>query len=135
MPTVLDPAKVAQYREAAYRKRRERYASDPEFRDQVRAAVRESRRRHPEATRRRDTAKSRKRITGWTQAEYDAAFLAQGGVCRICGRAPGARALCADHCHRTGKKRGLLCIPCNVWIGGFESDPALTAKRLCYMKG
>lgn len=68
-------------------------------------------------------AKKRRQTTGWTREEYDAAFLAQDGRCALCGR-PGAdcnRALHADHCHATGKKRGLLCHRCNSVI-----EPILT---------
>jgi hypothetical protein len=35
-------------------------------------------------------------------------------TCGICGRAPTARRkLDRDHCHRTGRARGLLCARCN----------------------
>ena len=41
------------------------------------------------------------------------------GVCGCCGAAPKGRCkrLSVDHCHKTGKIRGLLCAPCNKAIG------------------
>jgi hypothetical protein len=50
------------------------------------------------------------------------------GVCDICGRspfgkAPPADALHVDHCHATGRIRGLLCSNCNTALGLMGDDP------------
>ena len=37
-----------------------------------------------------------------------------------------------DHCHRTGKVRGLLCNCCNTRLGRMEVDPLLTQASLSY---
>lgn len=53
------------------------------------------------------------------QAALDASyqeFIAMNGGerCAICGRVPSSRRrLDRDHCHRSGKPRGLLCARCN----------------------
>src|SRR5438270_7081083 len=44
---------------------------------------------------------------GLTLEEYDALYAAQNGCCAMC-RQP-RRILEVDHCHSTGKVRGLLC--------------------------
>lgn len=49
--------------------------------------------------------------------------LNRGERCAICGREPSAnRRLDRDHCHRSGKPRGLLCARCNRalpnWVTG-----------------
>lgn len=51
--------------------------------------------------------------------EYEQMEAAQGGVCAICGRMQTGRFgnLAVDHCHTTGKIRGLLCSACNTAIG------------------
>lgn len=48
-------------------------------------------------------------------ASYEEFVLLNGGNhCAICGRKPSAhRRLDRDHCHRTGRPRGLLCARCN----------------------
>jgi len=38
-----------------------------------------------------------------------------------------------DHCHQTGKIRGLLCFKCNMRLGYFNDDIALLKKALRYM--
>ncbi len=44
---------------------------------------------------------------------YERLLAHQGGVCAVCKRPPEGQNLAVDHCHTTGKIRGLLCKPCN----------------------
>ena len=53
---------------------------------------------------------------GWTPEEYDAAMKEQGGVCFICKK-EDFKKLAADHCHKTGRRRSLLCTRCNTALG------------------
>lgn len=39
------------------------------------------------------------------------------GKCELCG-AEGA--LYRDHCHETGRQRGLICLGCNLDLGGVD---------------
>lgn len=55
------------------------------------------------------------------------------GACAICGVRPD-RSLALDHCHKTGKLRGLLCFSCNVALGHFKDDPKLLRKAIRYLK-
>lgn len=55
---------------------------------------------------------------GLSLEEFNAMSLAQGGLCLICGRPDR---LCVDHCHTSGKVRGLLCSGCNGALGWFEA--------------
>ncbi len=78
---------------------------------------------------------------GITPADYEAMFVAQGGLCAICRKAEtkknrygGVRRLAVDHCHRTGKVRGLLCHKCNSGIGYFSDDPVLLLVALRYLE-
>lgn len=51
----------------------------------------------------------RERLYGLSQEEYDELLAGQHGVCAICGRESGSRALAVDHDHASGTIRGLLC--------------------------
>jgi hypothetical protein len=79
----------------------------------------------------KDCDRDRKReiYSGWTRKEYDAAYAQQGGRCAACG-VRGVD-LFADHCHKTGRKRGLLCTRCNLLEGMFSDNiPALEGLLL-----
>lgn len=71
--------------------------------------------------------------------EYGVMFEAQNGVCAIC-RQPeregkdGPRLLAVDHCHATGKVRGLLCFNCNAALGNLGDDAALLRAALTYLE-
>jgi hypothetical protein len=60
-----------------------------------------------------------------SQEEWDALWAGQQGRCAICHRDPvtaGHRGLVVDHCHKTGRVRGLLCVPCNVTLARLEDE-------------
>lgn len=64
---------------------------------------------------------------GITPEEYWRLYDAQDGRCYICNRyrAPDRKKLSVDHCHRTGRLRGLLDQKCNRDVlGYFGDDPA-----------
>ena len=63
-----------------------------------------------------------KRKYGITAVQYYMMLDQQGGQCKICKESgPGGRGrtsrMAVDHCHSTGKVRGLLCNRCNRAIG------------------
>ena len=75
---------------------------------------------------------------GITAADYDRMYTEQGGRCAICGKTASAGnspghwkdKLAVDHCHETGKVRGLLCNDCNAGIGHLGNESvALSAAR------
>jgi len=60
---------------------------------------------------------------------------AQGNRCAICGRFPAKDAVfCVDHCHKTGKVRGLLCQDCNRALGLLRDNPETFMKAADYLK-
>lgn len=77
---------------------------------------------------------------GITPAEYERILAEQQGKCAICGSDGSASRnperwrylLAVDHCHATGKVRGLLCNGCNAGIGhlGTESAALAAARYL-----
>jgi hypothetical protein len=69
---------------------------------------------------------------GLTPEQYDQMLESQGGGCAICGKPPGDTALHVDHCHETGRVRGLLCFSCNAGLGQFKHDPDLLYSAMTY---
>lgn len=74
-----------------------------------------------------------------TTNQYDQMVAAQNNRCPIClvcfsdlhdsrGFRPHV-----DHCHATGKARGILCGSCNRGLGNFRDDPAVLERALLYL--
>lgn len=61
---------------------------------------------------------------GLTLVQYQEILARQGGVCAICknGHVGRGSQLHVDHCHETGRVRGLLCGNCNTLIGLAKED-------------
>lgn len=78
--------------------------------------------------------KQLKRYGGFTLDGYDSLFIAQSGRCAICRRPPARRVLDVDHCHRTGRVRGLLCNPCNKAIGYMRDNTATALAAAAYLE-
>lgn len=85
------------------------------------------------AVQRRESGQAREqhlvRKYGITQADYDRMLTDQGGGCALCSAKPEDLTagryrtyLHVDHCHDTGKVRGLLCPDCNLLIGRRPND-------------
>ena len=70
---------------------------------------------------------------GLTIAQYDEMSTKQDGVCKICGQPETFRRLSVDHDHVSGNVRGLLCINCNVALGGFKDDIKRLQSAISYL--
>jgi len=57
---------------------------------------------------------------GITIDQYESMLNDQNGKCWICKNS--FKTLCVDHCHSTGRIRGLLCKNCNFGIGKFKDN-------------
>lgn len=105
----------------ANRWRREKSQSDPDF----------------------EFKRSLKRHYGITINQYFEMHEKQNGVCAICEQpetsvdknSKKVRKLAVDHCHTTGKIRGLLCGSCNKAIGAFKDSTKLLNKAINYLGG
>lgn len=62
-------------------------------------------------------------------------FQKQNNKCAICNddRNLFIKGLAVDHCHKTGKIRGLLCSKCNIGLGQFKDDINLLNKAIKYL--
>jgi hypothetical protein len=71
---------------------------------------------------------------GISVEQYDEMFETQGGVCARCGNPPQEiKKLAVDHCHKTGRVRGLLCGPCNTYLGRLEANLDQLQRDLNYL--
>jgi hypothetical protein len=80
---------------------------------------------------------------GITLHEYERMLKEQDCKCAICrreetrvvrnGSDEAKRMLAVDHCHKTGKVRGLLCSDCNPSLGGFQDSIEILANAIAYL--
>lgn len=94
-----------------------------------------------------NTEKTRERalrkLYGITPQEFRKMFALQEGRCAICrvkvtrrvdpseAKAPHAN---IDHCHDSGRVRGILCPACNRGLGSFEDDIDRLTAAIEYLK-
>ena len=80
--------------------------------------------------------KRRARRVNTTVAQLQGMFFAQDGKCGICRSAMDyhGKDAHADHCHKTGKFRGILCRACNHAIGLFKDDPTRLRSAAAYLE-
>lgn len=102
------------------------YTAERRKRPGVREAHRESARWH-----------HKKKAYGITREDYQRIYESQDGKCASCRiDYPAAirSGLHVDHCHTTGRTRGLLCNSCNAALGHLKESPELAQKLIAYME-
>jgi hypothetical protein len=111
---------------------KERYATDPEYRERILAR---NRRQYAAAPPLPGVWRQRwLRVKyGLSLEDYDAMAARQNGVCAICRR-KSDKVLSVDHSHETGMLRSLLCQGCNSGLGHFRDDPALLRAAADYVE-
>jgi Recombination endonuclease VII len=149
-------ARYASHKDEINAAKRDRYATDPEYREKERACNRACRERH------KDEHNARRRLRYATDPDFRARLLQrprapinyrerylkenygisleqyqlmlkwQGGRCAICRKKPKG-VLCVDHCHKTGRIRGLLCRQCNSALGQFRDSRRLTMAATAFL--
>lgn len=132
---------------------RARYAARPE-KVKARAAawhkanpdrVRENRRRWAERNRDainaagreyyRRSGGHRRKTLGVTPEAFSSMLSEQGGACAVCRTGePGKKGWAVDHCHDTGRVRGVLCNACNLSLGLLQDDPARIRAAADYVE-
>lgn len=74
---------------------------------------------------------------GMTAEEYAVMVIRQGNNCATCGKPADEthrKRLFVDHCHRTGKIRGLLCQHCNTALGMVKDDVNVLSSLIAYLQ-
>lgn len=110
------------------------YNADPA----VRTRRRMLQQQHRRTTRSQDWYLKRK--YGITLAEKTSMLEAQNNLCAICqqvialdGTPKENTIACLDHCHTTGKIRGLLCNSCNKGLGNFRDSVESLQNAITYL--
>ena len=77
-----------------------------------------------------------KRTVGINLQEYNSMFTVQEGKCKICRTHQSKLnlGLAVDHCHKTGRVRGLLCGKCNTALGLLEDNSEIVKGMIEYLK-
>jgi hypothetical protein len=70
-----------------------------------------------------------------TNQQYEDMKIEQNDCCAICNVVLGFGHLSAiDHCHKTGKVRGLLCRNCNLLLGNAKDNIDILKSAQIYLK-
>lgn len=112
--------------------RREKYATDLEYKERQKAKVKEWQAANP-------TKRKAQRIKKYSLSfeEYESILSAHEGKCAICGYTDRSNKKffpMIDHDHDSLKVRGILCSNCNMAIGKMKDNPALLRKAAEYLE-
>lgn len=133
------PKRLEYARAYSAKRRKER-----SYREQMRAYHKLYRRKHKERLTKKARDYQRKhalhinlRRKGLTLKDYERVLKKQGLTCAICKGSPDGKwkKYNIDHCHETGKIRGLLCKGCNQGLGLFHDNAKLLIRASKYLKG
>jgi hypothetical protein len=97
------------------------------------ARVRKRHQENPERTKNNDL----KRLYGITLNEYNQMLMEQNYCCRTCGTTEAGGKygkFMVDHCHSTGKVRGLLCKSCNIALGEIKDNRQTLLNMVEYLE-
>ena len=136
---LADPEKAAIYR-AKKKAEQERRKADPEIAAKEREYHKEYKKLHRKKlnTASRDRYRAIGPVLHLRRKGLSDSLLAtvkSALKCEICGGDPDGRwkRLVIDHCHSTGKFRGMLCNNCNHGLGKFQDSPELLRQAATYL--
>lgn len=121
------PEKQSKYNEA----RRQQYAKDVAMREAARAATKAWQAANPMKRK-----AQRLKQYGIEPSDFLDMLAMQNGRCAICGHEDLTNRSffpVVDHCHETGRVRGLLCMNCNQGLGKFKDSPDRLFSAIAYL--
>jgi hypothetical protein len=134
-------------------RRKERYKTDPAYRQRQIEAAKKSYRTNPPSkeNKKKNAAVFHKRMVAkdslyvrkqqlkrkynMSLAEYELLYEIQNGRCNICFLSPEelkSKYLVVDHDHKTGRVRGLLCNNCNAALGFVKENTKVLESMILY---
>lgn len=89
-----------------------------------------------ECERKESRERSFKLVRGITYAERDLLLQEQEGRCKCCSKETSGskKGWHVDHCHTTGKIRGILCANCNIALGQVNDSVEHLEQLIDYIK-
>jgi hypothetical protein len=93
-------------------------------------------RRKAEYSPEKERAKKLKSTYGISVELYDHMLKEQGYKCKLCPSTDprhNSGRFVVDHCHTTGKVRGLLCSECNLMLGKAKDDITILQNAITYL--
>ena len=104
-----------------------------EYHSKATAEWRKRNKRKPEPGQHRRNLKA---MYGLSYKKYEDMLVAQEFKCAICGKhqLDNKKRLSVDHCHVTGRIRGLLCSGCNRCLGLLQDNADVLKKAIIYLK-
>ena len=117
-------------------KRYENWVRQPSNKESNRETQRQWAKNNPEKC---ENARLKYRF-GITLEDYKKLLAKHGNKCAICEITTEEYAKInkhkfhVDHCHTTGKVRGLLCNNCNVSLGGFRDSKEILEAAIKYLE-
>lgn len=90
---------------------------------------------NPEKVRLAKRRRTLKQRYGLTPELFDEIFLTQGKRCAICRSDEPftSKGWQVDHCHKTGRVRGILCTHCNRMLAGAVDNPRHLLQAVDYL--
>lgn len=110
----------------------EDFSTNPSHSDKYHNECKQCSRERGKIRTEKDPFWQRSRAYGITEQQYLDMIEAQGGVCAICKRDMKRPQI--DHCHTTGKVRGVLCSACNGALGKFQDNPEILKVAIEYLR-
>lgn len=92
--------------------------------------------KNPEERYKINRRSSLKHNYGMSEEDFNNMLSGQDGKCEIC-KTPltlERRQTCVDHCHKSGKVRGLLCVRCNSGLGQFVENISSLKAAIAYLE-
>ena len=119
------------------KERRKQYNQKYHGTEKGKETRRRSRRKWQKSNPDKHTSSVLKSVYGITLDDYNKMYAAQEGLCAICGsdrsNSDRSKRFYIDHCHKTGKVRGLLCVHCNWLLGNAKDSVDILGNAANYL--
>lgn len=133
----IDPEKRRKQGQESYqRNRQKRLEKSKEYRSARREQIQAWSKEYWRKNRDKYRCQRLQRLYGITFEAFQKRLADQGGKCKICRTTvPAGRhgIFVVDHCHKSGKIRGILCNDCNVVLGKMHDSPVLLHRAANYI--